>query len=312
MLIVLPVVSRLADLFTQLENTTAPAVTPSLELAKLALVTSKDEEEEEHERGGTDSSNSTDATLVDEPAPVRSGSPVQPKSPSPGASSVLGKRTRGFGFRRNREKESDSADEMDKNKDDYVLVSKASGSNTPVTVTAEGEDEIQIEQVVTAEPQTPAAAATKAPPLPPRPKTQASGSEMMFGKQHDVAECMDNCMFQIETALLGLGQLVGDADEDKRSVVKSLFYGKIRQRLSLPPDPKRSKSSVHDREDYFAHLPVNVSSESFDLYDGLSGYFEDDVEFEGTKAKMHVSLVELPPILQIQLQVRQTVPFKAL
>lgn len=83
----------------------------------------------------------------------------------------------------------------------------------------------------------------------------------------------------------------------------SLFYGKMRQRLALPPEANRSKSSVHDREDYFAHLPVNVSSESFDLYDGLSGYFEDDVEFQGTEAKMHVSLVELPPILQIQLQV---------
>ena len=30
---------------------------------------------------------------------------------------------------------------------------------------------------------------------------------------------------------------------------------------------------------------------------------EDDVDFEGTRAKMHVTLVELPPILQIQLQV---------
>lgn len=79
----------------------------------------------------------------------------------------------------------------------------------------------------------------------------------------------------------------------------------MRQRLSVAPEAKKSKSSVHDREDYFAHLPVNVSSESFDLHDGLAGYFEDDVDFEGSKAKMHVSLVELPPILQIQLQVRR-------
>lgn len=84
-------------------------------------------------------------------------------------------------------------------------------------------------------------------------------------------------------------------------LLSRLFYGKIRQRLSLPPS--RSKSSLHEREDYFSHLPVNVSEESFDLYDGLSGYFDDVVEFEGTKAKMEVSLVELPPILQIQLQV---------
>ena len=104
-------------------------------------------------------------------------------------------------------------------------------------------------------------------------------------------------MFQIETALLRFGDLAS-SDDTKRSIVKrydffftaplitclcqcSLFYGKIRQRLSLPPDPSRSKSSLHEREDYFSHLPVNVSEESFDLYDGLSGYFDDVVDFEG-------------------------------
>ena len=314
--------SQLAELFAQLESTPAPAVTPTIELAKLALLTSKDEEEDDPERVGTDSSNSTDATLVEETAPVRTGSPVQQKSPSSDASSVLGKRVRGFGFKRNKAvKEPDSADEgTDKGKEGYVLVEKATGADTPVTITAEDDDDIQMEHVEDTEAEPQAATASKAPPLPPRPKSEPVGSEMMFGRQHDVAECMDNCMFQIETALLRFGQLAGDGEEEKRSLVKRcvsstaglhfltdgmirLFYGKMRQRLSVPPDAKKSKSSVHDREDYFAHLPVNVSSESFDLYDGLAGYFEDDVEFEGSKAKMHVSLVELPPILQIQLQV---------
>jgi ubiquitin carboxyl-terminal hydrolase 25 len=40
-----------------------------------------------------------------------------------------------------------------------------------------------------------------------------------------------------------------------------------------------------------------------DIYDGLSGYFDDIVDFEGRKARMEVTLVELPPVLQIQLQV---------
>ena len=39
------------------------------------------------------------------------------------------------------------------------------------------------------------------------------------GRQHDVSECMDNCMFQIETALLKFDGL-GDAEEGKTSVVK--------------------------------------------------------------------------------------------
>lgn len=42
-----------------------------------------------------------------------------------------------------------------------------------------------------------------------------------LGKQHDVAECMDNCMFQIETALLKFDSMIGSqSDEDKTSVVK--------------------------------------------------------------------------------------------
>jgi len=42
------------------------------------------------------------------------------------------------------------------------------------------------------------------------------------GKQHDVAECMDNCIFQIETALLkfdGMTESQGGSS-DKTSVVK--------------------------------------------------------------------------------------------
>ena len=52
-----------------MEYCESPAVTPELELAKLALVTSQDEEEDETDRAGTDTSNDTDATLVDDMAP---------------------------------------------------------------------------------------------------------------------------------------------------------------------------------------------------------------------------------------------------
>ena len=80
-----------------------------------------------------------------------------------------------------------------------------------------------------------------------------------------------------------------------------LFYGRIRQRIM--PENRLSRSSIHEKEDLFSHLPVNVSEEAIDIYDGLSRYFNDTVEFEGKKAHMEVSLVDLPPILQIQLQV---------
>jgi len=82
----------------------------------------------------------------------------------------------------------------------------------------------------------------------------------------------------------------------------SLFYGKIRQRLT-GADAQQSRSSIHEKEDLFSHLPVNVTNDGVDIYDGLSGYFDDIVDFEGRKARMEVTLVELPPVLQIQLQV---------
>jgi len=45
-----------------------------------------------------------------------------------------------------------------------------------------------------------------------------------------------------------------------------------------------------------------VADSGFDIYDGLSGYFDDVVDYKGEKARMEVALVDLPPLLQIQLQ----------
>jgi ubiquitin carboxyl-terminal hydrolase 25/28 len=84
-----------------------------------------------------------------------------------------------------------------------------------------------------------------------------------------------------------------------------LFYGKMRQRVAVLADQSTSqgKAAINEKDDIFSHLPVNVSDEGFDLHDGLGGYFHDNVEFEGKKATMDVSLIDLPPVLQIQLQV---------
>ena len=57
---------QLAELFWNLEYCDQAAVTPSMDLAKLALVTSQDEDEDDLSGGSsTDASNDTDATLVD-------------------------------------------------------------------------------------------------------------------------------------------------------------------------------------------------------------------------------------------------------
>ncbi|KAJ7040245.1 hypothetical protein C8F04DRAFT_1082915 [Mycena alexandri] len=259
--------SLLASLFWDLQYSETPAITPAIELAKLALVTSKDEEEDE-DKGGTDSSNDTDATLVED-GPARISTSDQPSTSSPTRDSPM-------------DIDIPRPDEANASRPTASTSGEASSSKIPAGASGD------------------VSVAKKAPPLPPRKAAEVSDSStMMFGKQHDVAECMDNCMFQIETALLKFNALSGPND-DKTSVVKRLFYGKIRQRIAS--EDLKSRSSVHEKEDLFSHLPVNVTDDGVDIYDGLSGYFDDVVEFEGKKARMEVSLVETPPLLQIQLQ----------
>jgi len=118
------VVTQLADLFWNLEYCEDPAVKPTIELAKLALVTSKDEEEEEGDKAGTDSSNDTDVTLVEDGSTrVSAQSETRTASPVQTSFSILGKRSRGTGSKMD-------IDTPDADKDkDYVVVSKP---GTPV------------------------------------------------------------------------------------------------------------------------------------------------------------------------------------
>ncbi|KAI0363306.1 cysteine proteinase [Pilatotrama ljubarskyi] len=301
-------VNLLAELFFNMEYCENPAITPEIELAKLALVTTQDEEEDDADKAGTDSSNDTDATLVDDmvPRPTydrASSSPLQ----SP-AGSVLGKRSRDGDSGMDVDAAAPTASPSERaeatkaasppptqqqtqDATEFIEDAIASSSKLRATDTAadvEMKDETQ---------------ANKAPPLPPRRPRPTDESVMMFGRQHDVSECMDNCMFQIETALLDF-QGMATSEDDKTSPVKRLFYGKKRQRLTSlsPKDDASHQSSIHEKEDLFSHLHVNVADEGFDIYDGLARYFDDVVELEGQKKRMEVSLVDLPPLLQIQLQ----------
>jgi ubiquitin carboxyl-terminal hydrolase 25/28 len=176
------VVSQLADLFWQLEYLQTASVTPTIELAKLALVTSRDEEEDEV---GTDSSNDTDATLVeDAPARIPTSEPSRHSSlRSP--NSVLGKRPR-----RRSEMDVDSpVVDSARDKDAFVIVSNPTSplrSNTPP---AEGSsskprDAPQPEGIVDVDMQDGSGPVSrKTPPsLPPRKIAATSDSSMMFGK----------------------------------------------------------------------------------------------------------------------------------
>ncbi|KAH9033483.1 hypothetical protein EDB85DRAFT_2289382 [Lactarius pseudohatsudake] len=289
-------VSELAELFWHLEHADIASVTPTMELAKLALVTSKDEEDD-IEQTATDSSNDTDATLVeDAPAPragtrTGTGSPVG--SPGASSSSVLGKRAR--------DKEADVGSRMSidsvTDKDNFVIISKSpdagpSGLGLGVSAGAGTATDVEMKDA-----EAPAQSDAK-PPLPPR---KTSESVMMFGRQHDVSECMDNCVFQIETALLKFDGM-DESEDGKSSVVKRLFYGTLRQRLIAPAPEGARAVSTHDSENVFSILPVSVSDEGYDIYDGLSNYFHSTAQLDSNTVSMEITLVDLPPVLQIQLQ----------
>ncbi|KAJ3760944.1 hypothetical protein EV360DRAFT_38833 [Lentinula raphanica] len=325
-------VSHLADLFHKLEYADHPSVTPSIELAKLALVTSKDEEEEVEEefnkaesqshKTGTDSSHDTDATLVEDlpprpshPPPYQGSSDV---SPPPSSVASLGSTDReGSGL------------------------SEGPPPLISVSELREGEDVVMRDASPLRGFRELPKPQQQPPPLPPRKSAAPvqNDSVMMFGKQHDVAECMDNCMFQIETALLKFHGSGGDEmddvtldDPETSSVVKRrLFYGKIRQTFF---ETLKGEATKHEKEDLFSHLPVNVGEEvdltdnttdpppydastlstaddtskdltkyvNFDIYDGLGRYFDDTIEYEGQYVPMEVGLVKVPPLLQVQLQ----------
>nr|CAG8514926.1 14491_t:CDS:10 [Entrophospora candida] len=105
---------------------------------------------------------------------------------------------------------------------------------------------------------------------------EKNNSGMLFGKQQDVTECMDNVMFQLEAAIKST------QNDNMENIVKSLFYGETRQVL---------------------HYTDQNTAEGRDLYDGLDVYFDTStVDFEGTQAEREVTLTSIPPILQIHVQ----------
>ena len=176
------VIHQLAELFFNLEFCEAAAVTPTVELAKLALVTSRDEEDDEIDTGGTDSSNDTEATLVDD-GPSRPGVTESSSYSSERTSTVLGKRTRDVAPQRITDMEVDSPiPGSPKDNGSFTMDSSATSDSPPPSVASsskhtdqsqaaksDGDGDIEMEP------------APKPPPLPPRKLGVKSESIMMFG-----------------------------------------------------------------------------------------------------------------------------------
>ncbi|CUS10447.1 unnamed protein product [Tuber aestivum] len=135
------------------------------------------------------------------------------------------------------------------------------------------------------------------PPVPPRPAKQAPkpDTNLMFGRQQDVTECIGNVMFQVEAAIKP--EYV-DENGEQMDLVKKLFYGRTKQTLSFP-----NSAETRTKEELFSHLLVDVAEGDRDIYSALDSSFDiEQVDLEGREAKRFLSISHLPPILQIQVQ----------
>ena len=211
----LSVVGYLADLFWQMEHYQTASITPARELANLALLTSKDEEDEESDnlKGGMDVSNN--ALLAGD---RQSRFPIFESLNFAKPPSVLGKCQRDdsevivefsedsskTGPQRNTSSRSETLPPPEQAR-------PSKRSRMTMLVPLDGDDAMMSNSLVGEGPlqRVTSPPVRNAEALEPfkifgdtLPHNKTSRLSVWSGQQHDVFECMDNCMFQIEAALL--------------------------------------------------------------------------------------------------------------
>ncbi|KAL1711514.1 hypothetical protein EV715DRAFT_298007 [Schizophyllum commune] len=129
------------------------------------------------------------------------------------------------------------------------------------------------------------------------PHGARSDRMMVLGYQQDIMECLDNCLVQLETALMNADAPKYNPDEN---LIKRLFYGRLVQRI-VEESPKSDRPTL-EKEDIYSHLPLGIPVGSVDLYDVLDGHFSSAVESQGAQCQMNIELIGVPPLLQIQLK----------
>ncbi|GAA5975081.1 hypothetical protein JCM11641_000024 [Rhodosporidiobolus odoratus] len=340
-------VTLLQTLYTQLLHSPV-SVTPETELAYLALVPSKEEESfAQPSAASTTASTSKKVTELD--LVNSTGDAAREEVKSLGGTTVLGKRKNGA-------EEAGVEEKLDEMAIDSQPSTSASQLPTPLlpppaaasgdvamedmSVGEEGGAEEgerakkrgrSLSQPLSAEGEKASGSGAVPPPLPPRPavenSTKGEGKEkdemqgkvenyMAFGRQNDVTECMDNVMFQVETALLASSSS-SPADGGRANLLKRTFYGSTLQTLTFsPPVPSSITDPVRTQNEPFSSLlvdvpplpiPSNMSSPALqkDLYDALDPVFSpSSVELDSHPASRRVDLLRenLPVLLQIQLQ----------
>lgn len=314
-------VQHLARLFDAMVTSPALAVTPERELAYLALVSSRTEAQEEGQE------DTTPAVVVTEEPAEMSTTSVDAQGATVTDTQVQQRRNTEF-------TPANSSAEVVRSKTDPeegvtgADAAAAAAAATPSDVEMDGggtasgidadprasiapTDSISTPPLDSKPPHS--SLPPPPPPLPPRPAAASAAvaerrnSLMSLGAQQDVSECLDNVLFQIEVAL-------GKQDkqpEDPASMgeIFELFTGKTCQVVaptSPSADRSASQSTTHVKNEIFTILPIDVLEEQGrDIYDGLDGFFEEEIlptDGGQSSVKRSVTLLEPPPVLQIQLQ----------
>lgn len=121
-------------------------------------------------------------------------------------------------------------------------------------------------------------------------------SAIEIGRQQDVTECIDNVTFQIETALEPERM---EDDGEQYDLIKQLFCGKTKQTI-LPLEGNGPPRITTER---FFSLIINVGDHPRNIYDTLDNYFgENKVNLGSEMVKMSLTILEVPEILQFQVQ----------
>ncbi|KAJ9104496.1 hypothetical protein QFC21_001992 [Naganishia friedmannii] len=323
-------VQELVRLFQSLDGSQENAVRPEKELAYLALVTAADEVNKDPPSDMP--SGATDSTLVND-EPMELDNDLTQSTPEAGKS-VLGKRST-----EERDLPEASVTEALREGDTATDIPASAPTTNPLPMSpSESHRQIKplratshngvqsppaveqpaplemetsaglTESALVIDPETAPEVGPMPPPLPPRQHRPSMTSDMMFGQQHDISECMDNVLFQVEAALSSSGDRSTTTSED--NLVKRLFYGKARQQLLLPTKSADGPSATDlvpqpSVEVVFNNILLSVNEDrGMDLYDKLHDvYFGlDDIEIDGVKGKKSEMLETLPPLLHIQLQ----------
>lgn len=138
------------------------------------------------------------------------------------------------------------------------------------------------------------------PPVPPRPKLQATTDpeslkrEVELGAQHDVSEVIENFLFQLSCAIKPTSI---DKDGEQSDQIKRLFWGRQKSTIISPDGKSRHMESI------FADIKVVPSSGYQDIYSVLDGAFDiETVELDSKAQQKYASITQAPPILQINIQ----------